>query len=80
MPNTSPKIVVGLGNPGAKYEKTRHNIGFFVLDEILRRQKMRFLVAEEEYLATSSDFGDGDLVLIKPLTYMNLSGGFGTVV
>ena len=74
MSEISPKMVVGLGNPGARYQKTRHNIGFFVLDELLHRQKMKFEVSETEYLATAGDFIQGDLVLIKPLTYMNLSG------
>lgn len=74
MPDISAKIVVGLGNPGVRYERTRHNIGFFVLEELLRRQKLDLVVSETEYLATAPDFKNGNLVLIKPLTYMNLSG------
>ena len=74
MPENIPQMVVGLGNPGARYENTRHNIGFLVLDELLRRRKMQWGVSEPEYLATAPDFSSGSLVLIKPLTYMNLSG------
>ncbi len=74
MSVTPPKIVVGLGNPGARYEKTRHNIGFMVLDELARRLTLDFSVSEGKYLATAADFEDGSPVLLKPLTYMNLSG------
>jgi len=65
------KAIVGLGNPGKKYENNRHNIGFWVVDEIARdlniefKRKLRYraLVAREK-----------DLLLVKPRTYMNLSG------
>ncbi|MDH4945146.1 aminoacyl-tRNA hydrolase [Sulfurimonas sp. C5] len=64
-------LIVGLGNPGPNYEKTRHNIGFMVIDELVRR----FNASQQ----SSSNF-KGDLFkfknhfLLKPLTYMNLSG------
>lgn len=74
MSENSPKIVVGLGNPGARYENTRHNIGFWVVDELARRKKLELRVSEVEYCATASDFSTENLVLLKPLTYMNLSG------
>ena len=70
----STKIVVGLGNPGVRYESTRHNIGFLVVDELARRRELLFLVEKDEYLVTSEGNGDNSLVLMKPLTYMNLSG------
>jgi peptidyl-tRNA hydrolase, PTH1 family len=68
------KIVVGLGNPGREYEATRHNLGFMVVDELARRlaasdgrKRFRSLLVEA--------FDDGQkLVLVKPQTYMNLSG------
>jgi peptidyl-tRNA hydrolase, PTH1 family len=68
------KIIVGLGNPGPRYEFNRHNIGFMVVDELLRRFKLTLPVETSEYLATAEGFSQSDLVLIKPLTYMNLSG------
>ena len=64
-------LIVGLGNPGPAYEKNRHNIGFMVIDELIRRQNAQKL--------SSSSF-QGELFkfknhfLLKPLTYMNLSG------
>ncbi len=74
MSGKSPQIVVGLGNPGLRYLKTRHNIGFLVVDELAQRRNLEFTVCEAEYRATSSDFRNETLVLVKPLTYMNLSG------
>jgi PTH1 family peptidyl-tRNA hydrolase len=64
-------LIVGLGNPGPNYEHTRHNIGFMVIDELIRRQNAQKL--------SSSSF-NGELYkfsnhfLLKPLTFMNLSG------
>lgn len=68
-------LVVGLGNVGKKYERTRHNVGFLVVNELARRhgaifsekKKLRALVAE---VSTP----EGKLVLVKPTTYMNRSG------
>jgi len=70
----NPKIVVGLGNPGVRYRDTRHNIGFLVVEELARRQKLGFSVERAEYLATGEVWGPKGLVLLKPMTYMNLSG------
>jgi peptidyl-tRNA hydrolase, PTH1 family len=68
------KIVVGLGNPGREYAETRHNLGFMVVDEIARR-----LAAGERRNRFRSDLveafdGGQKVVLLKPRTYMNLSG------
>ena len=74
--SAKPKLVVGLGNPGKEYDRTRHNIGFAVLDRLAEkwdcsfRRKWRFS-AEIAEAAT----GDaGKVVLAKPRTYMNRSG------
>ena len=67
-------LVLGLGNPGARYAETRHNVGFRVVEELVRRHGIG---AWEPYLLAdlvSIDFGRG-LVCAKPMTYMNLSGG-----
>jgi PTH1 family peptidyl-tRNA hydrolase len=66
-------LVAGLGNPGAKYEFTRHNIGFLVLDELARRGEERF---RSDRLADTCvvKHKGRTLVLIKPTTFMNLSG------
>ena len=68
------KIVVGLGNPGREYAATRHNLGFMVVDELARRQG-----AAERRNRFHSDVveifdAEEKIVLLKPRTYMNLSG------
>lgn len=68
------KVVVGLGNPGAKYAGTRHNVGFEVLEELARRgQGSRPKVRFEAELVEAA-LGDEKLLLVAPQTYMNLSG------
>ncbi|MGB3328183.1 MAG: aminoacyl-tRNA hydrolase [Thermomicrobiales bacterium] len=68
------QLIVGLGNPGSKYAETRHNAGFFVVDELAKRLgsagwKKRFRAEVSEVR-----LGDTRLVLLKPQTYMNDSG------
>ncbi|MDF2947886.1 MAG: aminoacyl-tRNA hydrolase [Bacillales bacterium] len=68
------KLFVGLGNPGSKYEKTKHNVGFLVIDELA--DKLDIKITETKF---NGIFGQGFLngekvFLLKPLTYMNLSG------
>lgn len=68
------KLIAGLGNPGDKYRGTRHNVGFEVIDEIVRRQGLAFEMSPAEALQARWR-RDGDVVLlVKPLTFMNLSG------
>lgn len=67
------KLVVGLGNPGAKYRGTRHNVGFDVLDRLAARHGLVFDAAPAEALQARWRTGDG-VLLVKPLTFMNLSG------
>ena len=67
-------LLVGLGNPGARYADTRHNMGFKVVDEIAEKSGLLFRRDDESYLSTKSEYQQNDLILIKPLTYMNLSG------
>jgi peptidyl-tRNA hydrolase, PTH1 family len=66
------KAIVGLGNPGPKYHGTRHNIGFAVLDELGRRAAAEFGLGPAEALVAK--WRERDALLIKPLTFMNLSG------
>jgi PTH1 family peptidyl-tRNA hydrolase len=64
-------LIVGLGNPGTAYEKTRHNIGFMVIDELVQRlgaSKQSSSNFQGELFKSKSHF------LLKPLTFMNLSG------
>jgi PTH1 family peptidyl-tRNA hydrolase len=69
------KIVVGLGNPGARYEKTRHNIGWLVLDRLADRVGAEGRAKAKDAAATvRGRLGRDELILVKPMTYMNLSG------
>ena len=68
------KLMVGLGNPGAQYKGTRHNIGFAVIDEIARRAAVGFESAPAEAVIAKWRRPDGGALLAKPLTFMNLSG------
>lgn len=67
------KLVVGLGNPGPKYRKNRHNIGFMVVDELLRRAGASTKEKFKGQWARVSLRGQ-DVVLLEPMTFMNLSG------
>jgi PTH1 family peptidyl-tRNA hydrolase len=67
------KLIVGLGNPGAKYRGTRHNIGFAVVDELAARGHVTFDAAPVEALMARVR-GPSDVLLAKPLTFMNASG------
>jgi len=69
------RLLVGLGNPGAEYEDTRHNAGFAWVDAVARELKVS-LVAERSYfgLAARARTSAGDVWLLEPMTYMNLSG------
>jgi PTH1 family peptidyl-tRNA hydrolase len=69
------KLLVGLGNPGAEYEDTRHNAGFWWVDQAARALKVT-LVPERPWfgLAARAAGPDGPVWLLEPMTYMNLSG------
>ncbi len=66
------KIIVGLGNIGKEYENTRHNIGFMVVDELAK--KMNVSSWQNKWQASVADVYNPRLILVKPTTYMNLSG------
>lgn len=66
------KLVVGLGNPGPQYRDTRHNVGFWVIDEIARRWQVNDHWRERDDALVVRQ--PGRAILAKPLTFMNLSG------
>jgi PTH1 family peptidyl-tRNA hydrolase len=68
------KAIVGLGNPGERYVQTRHNIGFMVVDALARQSGKGIWEREHKSLTCRSDLGGHEVLLAKPLTYMNLSG------
>lgn len=67
-------LVVGLGNPGPKYEWTRHNMGFLVIDELAEREKIPVQKLKYRALTNTAVLGGRSVLLMKPTTYMNLSG------
>ncbi len=71
-----PRLIVGLGNPGAKYDRTRHNIGFEVIDAIAKTYPDVSLTENKRFQGATGEFRNGGdrTVLLKPTTYMNKSG------
>lgn len=65
------KLVVGLGNPGKKYERTRHNVGFLVVDEIAKQMRVAFKLKTSLEAEVA---GTDEVTLLKPQTFMNVSG------
>ena len=66
------RAIIGLGNPGDRYAKTRHNAGFMVIDELARRWQVSFRPGKGSYVFAKST--QQDAILMKPTTYMNNSG------
>jgi len=69
------RLVVGLGNPGTQYELTRHNVGFMFLDELAASANEQFNQSKFSGLTCRIRWKGHDLLLLKPQTFMNLSGG-----
>ncbi len=70
----STHLIAGLGNPGPKYAGNRHNVGFLVVDELARRWDAPSFRDKFKGEFTKVAVGDDDVVLFKPMAYMNLSG------
>lgn len=68
------KLIVGLGNPGKKYEKTRHNTGFMVVDRVADQYQITISQNKFNALIAQTTIGSIPVLLMKPQTYMNLSG------
>jgi PTH1 family peptidyl-tRNA hydrolase len=70
------KLIIGLGNPGKDYEKSRHNTGWRVIDELVKEFKFDEPKKESKFkaLVCSGIYNDEKIILAKPVTYMNLSG------
>ncbi len=67
-------IVAGLGNPGREYEETRHNAGFLAIDFVAEKLGVKINRAKYNALCAEVRIGDKNVLLMKPQTYMNLSG------
>ncbi len=68
------KLIVGLGNPGSEYLNNRHNLGFMVLDSLSAHFKFDNWKSKFDGIYASKRFGSEKIILVKPQTYMNLSG------
>lgn len=68
------RVVVGLGNPGDRYRRTRHNVGFMVADALAARSGARRWVEEADAWTAEARVGGEDALLVKPATFMNRSG------
>lgn len=68
------KLIVGLGNPGGEYEETRHNVGFMVADGLREAFGLPIFARKCKGLASKGRVAGEDVVLLKPQTFMNLSG------
>lgn len=66
--------IIGLGNPGKKYERTRHNIGYLVIDELARKNNIKINKVKYESIIGIGDIEGKEVILVKPLTFMNESG------
>ena len=67
-------LIAGLGNPGPDYRGTWHNLGFRVLEKIANALKVSFRPGKGKYLIAEKHYHGRDVILLKPLSYMNLSG------
>lgn len=67
-------LVVGLGNPGSKYENTRHNMGFLALDILAEKENFKFHKLRFKAWTATAELGGEKVLVMKPQTYMNLSG------
>ena len=68
------KLIVGLGNPGNEYANTRHNMGFMVIDKILDELNIKLTKNKHKGTFVQTKIKGNDVIILKPLTYMNLSG------
>lgn len=67
-------LVVGLGNPGSKYESTRHNMGFLAIDKLAQNERLKFNKLRFKAWTATWEVNGEKVLLMKPQTYMNLSG------
>jgi PTH1 family peptidyl-tRNA hydrolase len=67
-------VIVGLGNPGKRYENTKHNIGFIALDLLAEKHGIKINSIKHKALVGEGRIADQKVILVKPQTYMNLSG------
>ena len=74
-PGPVSRLIVGLGNPGSRYETTPHNLGFLALDRLAEQEGIRFGWKEADARVGRGEIGGQAVLLAKPLSYMNRCGG-----
>ena len=68
------RVIVGIGNPGSRYKNNRHNVGFQFLDFFANQKSLAFKASKFDYYFSEAELSGTPFVLIKPNTYVNLSG------
>jgi len=68
------RILLGIGNPGIKYNETWHNVGFIILNILAQQLKVNFKPSKHDYYFAEGSYQNNDFLLIKPTTYVNNSG------
>jgi peptidyl-tRNA hydrolase, PTH1 family len=68
------RVIFGIGNPGIRYEFTRHNAGFLLLDYLAKKKLLNFQASTGEYLEAAGKLSDQNFVIVKPVTFVNNSG------
>ena len=68
------KLIIGLGNPGNEYARTRHNVGWMIVDAFAQKFRIDVSKHEKDALTGTGRVGGGSVLVAKPLTYMNRSG------
>ncbi|MBC62743.1 MAG: aminoacyl-tRNA hydrolase [Chloroflexi bacterium] len=72
--NNAPWIIIGLGNPGNKYNNTRHNVGWSILDKINKNHSINITKKNKDYYLSSISMKNSKTIMIYPATYINNSG------
>ncbi len=72
--NQNTFMIVGLGNPGLRYRHNRHNVGFMVIDALARQLDLKLKKAKSKALIVETRYEEKSIILVKPQTFMNLSG------
>lgn len=67
-------VVLGIGNPGAKYVNTKHNAGFIIIDKFVEKHKLFYKASQSDYHFAEGNLNKNDFIIIRPTTYVNNSG------
>ena len=68
------KLVMGLGNPGSEYQNHRHNVGYMILDKVAKKLNVELDIKKKKTVFGRAKYGKIEYLLLKPQTFMNLSG------